>query len=78
LPRPGFEKVAIFADELGEPRHAARQLGSGEWTSKLGDHVDIEHEDLDVVGGHLYGEPRMYLRRRVSEGRSRAGNLVTD
>src|SRR5258706_4880493 len=30
---PGFEKVAVFAFE-GEPRHAARQLPSGLWTSK--------------------------------------------
>jgi hypothetical protein len=25
----GFEKVAVFADPLGIPTHAARQLGSG-------------------------------------------------
>lgn len=62
----GFEKVAIFADEVGEPRHAARQLTSGAWTSKLGDHVDIEHGELDAVGGAFYGEPRLFLRRTLS------------
>jgi hypothetical protein len=32
---PGFEKVALFADPGGVPTHAARQLPSGRWTSKL-------------------------------------------
>lgn len=31
---PGFEKVAIFADEKNRPTHAARQLPNGRWTSK--------------------------------------------
>jgi hypothetical protein len=63
---PGFEKIAIFADASGDPRHAARQLPSGAWTSKLGEHVDIEHKDVDAVGGILYGEPAVYMRRRVT------------
>lgn len=29
------EKVALFADAEGFPTHAARQLPSGRWTSKL-------------------------------------------
>src|SRR5437660_11343200 len=33
---PGYEKVALFA-LMGAPKHAARQLPSGRWTSKLGD-----------------------------------------
>ena len=45
----GFEKIALFAK--GEaPTHAARQLPSGRWTSKLGLREDIEHE-LHAVGG---------------------------
>jgi hypothetical protein len=63
LAENGFEKITIFADSTGEPRHAARQLPSGEWTSKLGDHVDIEHSEVEVVGGELYGEPVVYMRR---------------
>jgi hypothetical protein len=31
----GFEKVALFT-RAGKPTHAARQLRSGAWTSKLG------------------------------------------
>lgn len=64
---PGFEKIAIFEDDNGEPRHAARQLASGAWTSKLGPHVDIEHQEVDAVGGFFYGEPRLYMRRPAPE-----------
>jgi len=39
----GFEKIAIHVDSKGKPTHAARQLISGLWTSKLGEFVDIEH-----------------------------------
>ncbi len=64
---PGVEKIAIFSDSAGDPRHAARQLPSGAWTSKLGDHVDIEHTDVNAVGGLLYGEATVYMGR-VIEG----------
>ena len=46
----GFEKVAIYVDEYGTPTHAARQLSSGEWTSKLGREEDIAHRTLEAVG----------------------------
>ena len=39
---PGFEKVAIYTQH-SLPTHAARQLRSGMWTSKLGEEVDIVH-----------------------------------
>jgi hypothetical protein len=59
----GKEKIVIFTDSAGEPRHAARQLPSGAWTSKLGVHVDIEHADVAAVGGLLYGEPAVFMSR---------------
>lgn len=62
---PGVEKIALFSDSLGEPRHAARQLPTGEWTSKLGDHVDIRHEEVAAVGGILYGEPTVFMCRET-------------
>lgn len=63
---PGFEKIAIFTDAAGEPTHAARQLATGSWTSKLGDHVDIEHDDVAAVGGLMYGEPRVFMKRSTT------------
>src|SRR5262249_2321359 len=39
----GYEKVALFANAAGLPTHAARQLPTGRWTSKVGQLEDIEH-----------------------------------
>jgi hypothetical protein len=30
---PGFEKIALIADDLRVPKHAARQLPTGRWTA---------------------------------------------
>lgn len=46
---PGQEKIALFA-LAGLPKHAARQLPSGRWTSKLGPMEDIEHALHDLTG----------------------------
>lgn len=53
---PGFLKVALYATGSFLYTHAARQLPTGKWTSKLGRGVDIEHDTPDVVAGGLYGE----------------------
>lgn len=59
---PSFEKVAILADATGTPTHAARQLPSGRWTSKLGGAEDIEHE-LHALEGDIYGRVVLLLKR---------------
>ena len=59
----GFEKVAIYANELGIPKHAARQLPNGHWTSKLGQGIDIEHLNLSCLEGGAYGSVALVLRR---------------
>ena len=59
---PGFEKVAIFTDQEGEPTHAARQLSNGKWTSKLGPWEDIEHS-LHGLTGTTYGTVTRILKR---------------
>jgi len=64
---PGFEKVAIYADETGEARHAARQLGPMRWTSKLGVHVDIEHEGLADVESPFYGRVAVIMCRALPD-----------
>jgi hypothetical protein len=61
---PGFEKVAIFADG-GKPKHAARQLPDGKWSSKIGNADDISH-DLDTVSGGGYGVPVRFMKRPTS------------
>ena len=59
---PGFEKIAIYS-LAGSPTHAARQLESGVWVSKLGGAEDIEHAAATGVCGAAYGEVALYMRR---------------
>lgn len=61
----GWEKVAIYATDEG-PAHAARQLASGQWTSKLGPDDDIEHV-LDGLCSPLYGAVVQFLRRPATQ-----------
>jgi hypothetical protein len=67
----GFEKVAIFGTKnaLGEivPTHAARQLPSGVWTSKLGDRQDISHSSVHDVAGPVYGTLICCMSRPVQQ-----------
>lgn len=61
---PGFEKIAIYVDDTGTPKHAARQLPNGEWTSKLGRLEDIEHTTLEGLTSSQYGSVRLILKRK--------------
>jgi hypothetical protein len=60
----GYEKVAIYVLN-GEPTHAARQLPTGKWTSKLGEEVDIEHDSPEVLDGPLYGSASIFMKRKI-------------
>ena len=64
---PGTEKIALYADGEGTFVHAARQLDDGRWTSKLGDLVDIEHPTLADVAGGIYGQPNLFMERRLAD-----------
>ena len=59
----GFEKIAIYAEIDGELKHAARQLESGRWTSKLGGWEDIEHSTLAALEGKEYGRVMRLMKR---------------
>jgi hypothetical protein len=61
----GYEKIAIFTAPDGMPTHAARQLPSGRWTSKLGNWEDIEH-DLPDISGMVYGFVAQLMRRDLA------------
>lgn len=60
----GFEKIAIYAID-GRVKHAARQLKTGEWTSKLGRNADITHSLDGLVGfsKNGYGSVVGFMRR---------------
>lgn len=61
-----LEKVVLYA-RAGLPTHAARQLPTGWWTSKLGPHVDIEHATPEVLAGGSYGDPAMVFSRELDQ-----------
>jgi len=62
-PENGHEKIAIFALD-GEPKHAARQISDGLWTSKLGSHVDATHT-IHAMEGGMYGNVAQYMKRKA-------------
>jgi hypothetical protein len=70
-PEAGYEKIALFADGDGRPTHAARQLPSGRWTSKLGKLEDIEHGLRDLEGA-IYGAVVLITKRPAFEGTATA------
>ena len=58
----GYEKIAIFVNDQGKPKHAAKQLPNGRWNSKLGECHDIEHV-LEEIEGQTYGKVAIIMRR---------------
>jgi hypothetical protein len=58
---PAYEKIAIFANDAGEPTHAARQVDADRWTSKMGPYHDILHPLKAVEGSH-YGRVVRYMK----------------
>ncbi|HEY6350039.1 MAG TPA: hypothetical protein VI636_11580, partial [Candidatus Angelobacter sp.] len=62
-----LEKIAVFGHKAQDgtvtPTHAALQLESGEWTSKLGPFEDITHKKLEDVNGPTYGKPVCFMSR---------------
>jgi hypothetical protein len=60
----GYEKIALYASRDGDPKHAARQLPNGRWTSKMGKSEDIEHVNLACLEGDVYGTVRQMMKRK--------------
>lgn len=64
---PYFEKIVLYVTGHGV-QHAARQLPSGLWTSKLGDEEDITHESPASLSCEDYGQPVCYMRKAIQMG----------
>jgi len=59
----GFEKIAIYVED-DEVTHAAKQLQSGRWSSKLRIALeDIEHDALEALEASGYGRATIFMRR---------------
>ena len=61
----GFQKIALYVKD-GIPTHAARQLPTGKWTSKLGRDIDIEHDFPEVLNGADYGVASIFMKKEIS------------
>jgi hypothetical protein len=61
-----IEKVALYALN-NSPKHLARQLQKGKWTSKLGDSEDIEHTIEALEGPHYGTVVQIYARPRPAQ-----------
>ncbi len=66
------EKVVFYVKEDGQVTHAARQLNSGEWTSKLGRLEDVRHKSPDVLT-IPYGFPILFMTRDILDQRGSSG-----
>lgn len=60
----GYEKIALHAKN-DRPKHMARILPNGKWTSKLGDSYHIEHNNLKGLEGKNYGQVVKLLKRPI-------------
>jgi len=60
----GFQKIALYIKDE-ELKHAARQLPTGKWTSKLGQYIDIEHDSPEVLDGPDYGVASIFMKKEV-------------
>jgi hypothetical protein len=59
----GIEKIAIYADG-DEWMHAARQLESGKWMSKMGENEQIEHDTPEDLVGPAFGQVAAFMKRK--------------
>ena len=60
----GYKKVALYIRDVNF-QHAARQLSTTKWTSKIGKHEDIRHElrALERDGPYGYGTASIFMRK---------------
>jgi hypothetical protein len=59
----GIEKIAVYAIDP-EWMHAARQLATGKWTSKMGVDELIEHDTPQDLEGPWCGQIVKYMQRK--------------
>lgn len=62
----GYEKIAIYIHpDTNNVTHAAKQMSSGKWTSKLGPYKDIEHNTFDSLTGNDFGIVAAIMKRKI-------------
>ena len=61
----GYRKVALYCDTKNRMTHAARQLPSGLWTSKIGQDHDIAHTKPEGVENNSYGKVAFIMKKKI-------------
>ena len=61
----GYRKMALY-EAQGIGNHAAVQMSSGRWRSKMGQGPVIEHLNPESLYGGMYGEVTTFMRRAVN------------
>ena len=63
---PKYRQIALYVKANStECTHAARELGNGFWTSKLGPYVDIQHGTPYTIENKDYGEVYCFMRKNL-------------
>ena len=60
----GYQKIALY-EARGDWTHAAIQMPSGRWRSKMGLGPVIEHHSPESLSGENYGNPTIFMRRAL-------------
>ena len=63
-PEPGYEKTALYTLN-NVPTHTAHQQADGDWSSKMGQYIDIKHT-LRGLEGPRYESVVKFLKRAIS------------
>ena len=67
----GYQKVALY-EHQGRFKHAALQMPSGRWRSKMGKGPVVEHNSPESLANGIYGCPTVFMRRAEKDsGRDR-------
>jgi hypothetical protein len=74
---PGIEKICLYCYH-DEPKHAARQLTNGLWSSKLGSEELIVHDGLFVVEGEFYGYPTLFFSKSRETTETEVDNEIEE
>ena len=62
----GYVKVALYADvSKNQWTHAAREKRYGNWTSKLGPSVDIQHGTPYTIESDIYGKVYCVMKKKI-------------
>lgn len=62
----GYQKLALFESDWGEPTHLARQLPNGQWLSKVGRNGLILHS-LENMEHGTYGDVSKFYRLKNAD-----------